>query len=136
MQAEDPKGTPRPYLRLRYTIRLTYPPRADRTCCQRNCWYLGICGCLRVCSSTQFLVLLFLAHISSYSGNQLKRIVVTSSGAAITDSTASGVLDESNWNESDIKEINEKGKAASQLAKYRASKSLAEKGALLPSELP
>jgi len=39
------------------------------------------------------------------------------------------VLNENNWNETNIKEINEKGREASQPAKYRASKTLAEKAA-------
>ena len=36
-------------------------------------------------------------------------------------------MNESNWNEDNIKEIKEKGRDASGIVKYRASKSLAEK---------
>ena len=42
-----------------------------------------------------------------------------------------GFLNDNNWNETNIREIKEQGKKATQLAKYRASKSLAEKGASL-----
>ena len=63
-----------------------------------------------------------------YSGPQLKRIVVTSSCAAVANPEDRGELDERTWNESNIREIEEKGREASQVGKYRASKSLAEKG--------
>ena len=58
----------------------------------------------------------------------MKRIVVTSSCASVSNPTDTGILDEKNWNEDNIVEVKEKGKNASQPAKYRASKSLAEKG--------
>ena len=61
-------------------------------------------------------------------GSQLKRAVVTSSTASIFDSSSSGRLDENSWNESSITLVKEKGKDASNMEKYRASKSLAEKG--------
>lgn len=61
------------------------------------------------------------------SGPQLKRVIVLSSCASVSNPTDQGVLNESNWNEDNIKEIKEKGRDASGLVKYRASKSLAEK---------
>ena len=45
------------------------------------------------------------------------------------DPTAEGLIDESTWNEGAIVEVREKGRNASNLIKYRASKSLAEKAA-------
>lgn len=63
------------------------------------------------------------------SGTQIKRIVITSSCASVSDPTHEGLLDEQSWNEGNIVEIREKGRGATQLAKYRASKSLAEKAA-------
>ena len=65
---------------------------------------------------------------NSHSGPQLKRVVVLSSCASVANPTDSGILDENNWNEENIVEIREKGRNAAQTAKYRASKSLAEKG--------
>lgn len=62
-----------------------------------------------------------------FAGPQLKRVVVTSSAAAILDMTATGVLDESHWNEASIIDVREKGSASTQ--KYFASKTLAEKAA-------
>jgi len=59
----------------------------------------------------------------------LKRVVILSSCASVSNPTDTGVLDERNWNEDNIKEIQEKGKDATAAAKYRASKSLAEKSA-------
>ncbi|KAJ7737805.1 D-lactaldehyde dehydrogenase [Mycena maculata] len=54
-------------------------------------------------------------------GTSVKRIVVTSSSAA--------VLSELNWNDEDVKEVEEKGRAAGPAVKYCASKTLAEKAA-------
>ena len=71
------------------------------------------------------------SHLDFISGPQLKRIVVTSSCAAISNPEDTGILDESSWNESNIREIKEKGRNAGQPAKYRASKSLAEKGEVM-----
>lgn len=39
------------------------------------------------------------------------------------------VLTESDWNEPEVREVKEKGRAASHATKYRASKTLAEKAA-------
>ena len=65
------------------------------------------------------------------SGTQLKRVVYTSSTAAVINTPYTGMFDETSWNEGIIAEIHEKGKAASQLGKYRASKTLAEKGEIV-----
>ncbi|THH09441.1 hypothetical protein EW145_g2001 [Phellinidium pouzarii] len=75
-----------------------------------------------------------LESAMKYAGPQLKRIVVTSSGTAVyepgaTDAKSTGVLNESSWNESSVTEVREKGRAASQWAKYCASKTLAERAA-------
>ncbi|EFI28545.1 D-lactaldehyde dehydrogenase [Coprinopsis cinerea okayama7 len=60
----------------------------------------------------------------------VKRIVITSSVAAIlTDTTAPSTFSERDWNEASIKEMEEKGREAAPMAKYRASKTLAEKAA-------
>ncbi|THH07730.1 hypothetical protein EW145_g3173, partial [Phellinidium pouzarii] len=64
-----------------------------------------------------------------HAGPQFKRVVVTSSTAAIEDPTSKGMLSEKDWNEGDIVSVREKGRDATQVAKYRASKSLAEKAA-------
>ncbi|KAH8110872.1 NAD-binding protein [Phellopilus nigrolimitatus] len=63
------------------------------------------------------------------SGPQLRRIVVLSSSLSIASDSAHGELDERRWNEESIAEVRAQGRAAGQLAKYCASKSLAEKAA-------
>ncbi|KAK7456481.1 hypothetical protein VKT23_010731 [Stygiomarasmius scandens] len=61
-------------------------------------------------------------------GDRLKRIVITSSCAAIIAQAFEPVtISEKDWNESAVNECEEKGKDASGLAKYGASKTLAEK---------
>ena len=69
------------------------------------------------------------------SGPQLKRIAITSSCAAVSNPDSTGLLDERSFNEGNIIEIREKGRDATQVGKYRASKSLAEKGNI-PLPLP
>ena len=60
----------------------------------------------------------------------VKRIVITSSVAAVvTPSPNPSTFSEEDWNEDSIVEIKEKGKDASPIAKYRASKTLAERTA-------
>ena len=60
----------------------------------------------------------------------MKRIVITSSVAAVvTPSPNPSTFSEEDWNEDSIVEIKEKGKDASAIAKYRASKTLAERAA-------
>ncbi|KAK0487355.1 D-lactaldehyde dehydrogenase [Armillaria novae-zelandiae] len=64
------------------------------------------------------------------SGDSLKRIVITSSCAAIIAFSPTPVtISEAVWNEGLVKECEEKGRDASSLAKYSASKTLAEKAA-------
>ncbi|KAG7439978.1 NAD(P)-binding protein [Guyanagaster necrorhizus] len=64
------------------------------------------------------------------NGSSVQRIVVTSSCAAILHvSPEPKVFSEVDWNEQSIKEVGEQGKDASGIAKYRASKTLAERAA-------
>ncbi|OBZ78027.1 NADPH-dependent methylglyoxal reductase GRE2 [Grifola frondosa] len=63
-------------------------------------------------------------------GSSVRRVVVLSSCAAVLNpSTEPRVFNETNWNEGSLQEVSEKGKDASPLAKYRTSKTLAEKAA-------
>ncbi|KAH6901040.1 D-lactaldehyde dehydrogenase [Coprinopsis sp. MPI-PUGE-AT-0042] len=60
----------------------------------------------------------------------VKRIVITSSCAAIMNDTREPLkFSEKDWNESSIKEVEQKGREADPASKYRASKTLAEKAA-------
>ena len=60
----------------------------------------------------------------------VQRIVVTSSCASVLTPTPDPrVFSEADWNEASIAEVNEKGRDASGPAKYRASKTLAERAA-------
>ncbi|KAI0826050.1 NAD-binding protein [Irpex lacteus] len=63
-------------------------------------------------------------------GSRLKRIIYTASNASIFDSfdpNRPSVVDETNWNETSVPDVRAKGRNAHQLAKYRASKVLAER---------
>ena len=63
-------------------------------------------------------------------GARVRRVVVLSSTAALFRiSPKPAVLDESAWNEQAIAEIKEKGRDATAIGKYRASKTLAERAA-------
>ncbi|KAI0367230.1 NAD-P-binding protein [Pilatotrama ljubarskyi] len=63
-------------------------------------------------------------------GTSVKRVVITSSCAAVlTPSSEPHVFSEADWNEASIKEVQEKGRDAAGAAKYRASKTLAERAA-------
>ncbi|KIK63983.1 hypothetical protein GYMLUDRAFT_40198 [Collybiopsis luxurians FD-317 M1] len=62
--------------------------------------------------------------------SSVKRVIVTSSTAAILSILPERkVFTETDWNEQAIEEVKQQGKNASQFAKYRASKTLAEKAA-------
>ncbi|KAF9561494.1 NAD(P)-binding protein [Agrocybe pediades] len=64
------------------------------------------------------------------NGPNVKRIVVTSSTAAVMEPpTQPTQFSELNWNESAPKEVEEKGSDAAPMTIYRASKALAEKSA-------
>ncbi|VDC07315.1 unnamed protein product [Peniophora sp. CBMAI 1063] len=63
------------------------------------------------------------------AGTSVRRVVITSSVAAILNPPDSGVLDETSWNVNHPKEVQEKGAEASGSAKYCASKSIAERSA-------
>ncbi len=63
-------------------------------------------------------------------GTTVKRVILTSSGTAIASPTAEPrTVDESDWNDTAVREVREKGREASQIEKYRASKTLAERAA-------
>ncbi|OCH88518.1 NAD-P-binding protein [Obba rivulosa] len=62
-------------------------------------------------------------------GASVKRIVVTSSCAAVLDPSAPRLFSEADWNESSIAEVRAQGRDATGIAKYRASKTLAERAA-------
>ncbi|KAJ7766216.1 D-lactaldehyde dehydrogenase [Mycena metata] len=63
-------------------------------------------------------------------GPSVKRVVVTSScAAALNISTEPQLLSELDWNNQAVKEVEEKGRAASAASKYRTSKVLAERAA-------
>lgn len=72
------------------------------------------------------------SHLSSkcdaLRGTQLKRVVITSSCASVFDSNSRGLVNESSWNEASVTLVKEKGSAAPNPEKYRASKTLAERG--------
>ncbi|RPD65288.1 NAD(P)-binding protein [Lentinus tigrinus ALCF2SS1-7] len=73
------------------------------------------------------LSVLKAAHVH---GAAVQRVVVLSSTAALFRTTTEPVvLDESAWNEQAIAEVKEKGRDAPAVAKYRASKTLAERAA-------
>lgn len=62
-------------------------------------------------------------------GTQVKRVVITSSGAAVQEfgvAPERRVYSEADWNRKSIREVETKGEGADQLEKYCASKTLAE----------
>jgi hypothetical protein len=63
----------------------------------------------------------------------VKRIVMTSSIVSVFDvaSPSKPVYTETDWNEKNVTEIKEQGKDANALAKYSASKTMAERGTML-----
>ncbi|KAA1477491.1 D-lactaldehyde dehydrogenase [Dentipellis sp. KUC8613] len=66
------------------------------------------------------------------NGQAVKRVVLTASTASVQkpgQTPANGKWDESSWNEPAVREIEEKGAAASKVAAYQASKTLAERAA-------
>ena len=70
-------------------------------------------------------------HSASQPGSSVQRAIVVSSLAAIVDTDAPTpvVFSEESWNDRDVAEVREKGAAAAQAPKYRASKTLAERAA-------
>lgn len=74
--------------------------------------------------------LTFLCHASP----AVKRVVITSSSAAVVDlpephdPPRSKTFTEKDWNLGSERVVNEQGREAPQLEKYRASKTLAERG--------
>ncbi|CAK5279249.1 unnamed protein product, partial [Mycena citricolor] len=64
------------------------------------------------------------------NGKDVKRIVVTSSAAAIVSVYPEPThFSEENWNDQSVEEVEKLGRKASVISKYRASKTLAERGA-------
>ncbi|KZV76077.1 NAD-P-binding protein [Peniophora sp. CONT] len=63
------------------------------------------------------------------NGTSVRRVVITSSVAAILNPPNGGALDETSWNVNHPKEVEAKGADASGSAKYCASKALAERSA-------
>ncbi|KAF8148651.1 hypothetical protein B0H34DRAFT_668463 [Crassisporium funariophilum] len=69
------------------------------------------------------------------SGTKIKRIVITSSCAAIIDtatqptSTGTVIFNETNWGDESVKTVEEEGEKALPHIKYRASKTLSERAA-------
>ncbi|KAH9852114.1 NAD dependent epimerase/dehydratase [Lenzites betulinus] len=68
---------------------------------------------------------------ASTVGSTVKRIIVVSSLAAVLNMSKGTpcVLTEADWNTPEVEEVKQKGGAAPQAAKYRASKMIAEKAA-------
>ncbi|KAG6888784.1 hypothetical protein C0992_007514 [Termitomyces sp. T32_za158] len=62
-------------------------------------------------------------------GQMIKRVVVISSAAAVSDFSVYKVLNEDDWNEPSVREIEEKGADAPGFVKYFASKTAAERAA-------
>ncbi|KAG9048856.1 methylglyoxal reductase (NADPH-dependent) gre2 [Tulasnella sp. UAMH 9824] len=62
-------------------------------------------------------------------GNRLKRVVATSSVSSVVDMSRQTFYKytEADWNDNCVKEVNERGAAATPLAKYNAAKTLAER---------
>lgn len=63
-------------------------------------------------------------------GKEVKRIVITSSCGAIGEDRQDPVqvFDESNWGDDYVQQVREQGKDAPFMSKYKASKTLAERG--------
>ncbi|TEB22503.1 D-lactaldehyde dehydrogenase [Coprinellus micaceus] len=75
--------------------------------------------------------LTLLRSAQAHAGPQLKRVVITSSCAAvITIQPTARTFSELDWNEQSIDEVKAQGRAAAPMTKYRASKTLAERAAL------
>ncbi|KAI0325808.1 NAD-P-binding protein [Cubamyces sp. BRFM 1775] len=66
-------------------------------------------------------------------GTSVRRVVITSSTAALfssnPDPSRTRLLSEADWNDEEVAQCREKGRDATALAKYRASKTLAERAA-------
>ncbi|TBU38651.1 NAD(P)-binding protein [Dichomitus squalens] len=70
-----------------------------------------------------------LASAKKY-GNDVKRVILTSSSAAIASSSGEAAIrDETDWNDLSVQEVRTKGRDAHPFDKYRASKTLSERAA-------
>lgn len=71
-----------------------------------------------------------LRSASTPNGSSIKRVVITSSCAAIyTNAPEPGIWSEDDWNDTALEQLKADGKNAHYLVKYRASKVLAERAA-------
>ncbi|KAK7047142.1 hypothetical protein VNI00_006807 [Paramarasmius palmivorus] len=71
-----------------------------------------------------------LESVKKFGGDKVKRVVVTSSCASVMhNSPEPKVFSEEDWNDQSIQDVEEKGRNAANITKYRASKTLAEKAA-------
>ena len=135
-----PMVCPLSFMNLKHEMTSIRFTRTYRASCKGYSGHTRVHTQIRVCNLT-FTYILSKAHdLSSLNRPSVKRVIVLSSCASISNPSDRGLLNESNWNTENIDEVNTKGREASQPAKYRASKSLAEKGArvlfsLLVSEL-
>jgi len=65
------------------------------------------------------------------SGN-IKRIVIFSSAVSIGLTRTTSEYTEEEWNDEAVEDVKAKGKESNGLIKYNASKTLAERGAMIP----
>lgn len=102
--------------------------RVDQTCREGYYWYIGEHPKIWVCLLRSYTVLPD-NHIIERSG--IKRVIVLSSCASVAQAGKDKLFDEQDWNEQSIMDVNTLGVDAPGGIKYRASKTLAEKGASL-----
>ena len=85
------------------------------------------------------LILLSWFHLTPASA-KIKRIVITSSCAAIsqkvTEPESTITFDETSWGDDFVRAVEEQGRDAPMIFKYRASKTLAERGGYFLFEDP
>ena len=125
--AEDPDGkehAQRSFTPLTLTIR-DHPARR-----RRHSQYFEISHQRSVSLIPLRTIRPALTPLSSFSGN-IKRLVLLSSTTAIGTSRVNEAYDEEEWNDSAVEEVKTKGKEANGLAKYKASKTLAERGEMI-----
>ena len=70
-----------------------------------------------------------ILHSIIKNGSAVKRVIVLSSCAAVSELHRDKIFDENDWNEQSIIDVNEQGPKTFAPTKYRASKTLAEKAA-------
>ena len=122
---ENPKSVEGTFpSRQTWLLMLTRITRFLRACCTGHNWNSRKRTQERVSSPSK----LTFYHADAEERPQVKRIVITSSTAAvITPRPGSSTFSEVDWNQASIKEVEELGMDAHPMAIYRASKTLAEK---------